>query len=133
LRSLDKAVDLIQNKNGIQIDKAKLREVRDRLLSQEMAKFLLDLQSLRGLTLVEGDWTFEKINSSYLFRRSLVDDVTDPPICEIKLEEGSLPPQYREILAEPNSSPIRLSVFGSVITGVSQKSRKLRLGPIAVY
>jgi hypothetical protein len=133
IRSLDEATQLLTGKFNLQIDQKQLRLLRDRLLSQEMQRLLTELHQLRGMILVEGDWSIDIQPESYVFRRPFVENVTNPPLCEIKLRKNDISTQYKDIIEGLKGSPMRLSILGNVITGISGDSRIVLLNPIAVF
>jgi hypothetical protein len=109
------------------------KNVRSRLLSEEVKKMTKELEGLRDHILVEGDWSFEEQEQAYIFKRPFIDKVKKSPFCEVKVAKTDIHPQYKEVFHQPNNNPIRLAVFGKVISGVSSQSQIVRLLPIAIY
>lgn len=133
IKELDQATQMLATKYNLVVDQNQLRPLRDRLLGQEMQRLVTELHDIRGLVMIEGDWAVEIQPDAYLFTRPFVENVTEPPMCETKIKKNELSSQYRDIIEGLKGSRMRLSVFGNVITGLSNGSRTVRLNPIAVF
>ena len=133
LKNLDQATHLLTSRYGIVINDKKLRSLRDGLLSEEIASLYKRLGSLKGIILVEGDWVVQSVGDGYRLRSPFVENVTNPAVCEIKLHRDEVPTRTRDILDSLNGKPIRLSLLGNVVVGLSESSRTIQLTPIAAY
>jgi len=133
LKNLDQATHLLTSRYGIVINDRKLRSLRDSLLSEEIASLEKRLASLKGIILVEGDWVVQSVGDGYRLRSPFVENVTNPAICEVKLHRDEVPTRTRDILDSLNGKPIRLSLLGNVVVGLSESSRSMQLTPIAAY
>ncbi len=133
LKNLDQATHLLTSRYGIVINDKKLRSLRDSLLSEEIASLEKRLASLKGIVLVEGDWVVQSLGDGYRLRSPFVENVTHPAICEVKLHRDEVPTRTRDILDSLSGKPIRLSMLGNVVVGLSESSRSIQLTPIAAY
>ena len=133
LKNLNQATHLLTSRYGIVIKDEKLRSLRASLLGEEIASLEKTLASLKGIVLVEGDWVVQSIADGYRLRSPFVENVTNPAVCEVKLHRDSVPMRTRDILDTLNGKPIRLSMLGSVVVGLSESSRSVQLTPIAAY
>jgi hypothetical protein len=133
LKNLDQATHLLTSRYGIVINDKKLRSLRDSLLSEEIAFLEKRLASLKGIVLVEGDWVVQSVGDGYKLRSPFVENVTNPAMCEVKLHRDGVPTRTRDILDSLNGKPIRLSMLGNVVVGLSESSRSIQLTPIAAY
>jgi hypothetical protein len=133
LKNLDQATHLLTSRYGIVINDKRLRSLRDSLLGEEIASLEKRLASLKGIVLVEGDWVVQTISDGYRLRSPFVENVTNPAICEVKLHRDTVPTRTRDILDSMNGKPIRVSILGNVVVGLSESSRSVQLTPIAAY
>lgn len=133
LKNIDQATQLLASKYGIVVNQEKLREARDRVFADQLAILNKRLTNLRGLVLVEGDWSVQVETDSYRLKRAFAENVTNPAFCEVKLRKDSVSPRGRDILESFGGKPLRLSVFGNVLVGISESSRSVQLTPIALY
>jgi hypothetical protein len=133
LRKVDDATRLLTERYGFVIDKQKLKILRSRLLAGELRRLEEDLHGLRGLVLVEGDWSVELRADTYWFRRPFVENVTNAPVCEVKVRRDSLSPRSRDRIDGLAGRPMTLAVFGDVLAGGSGLSRTMLVTPIAVF
>ena len=81
---------------GLVVDNGQLTKVRDQLLSQEILKLKTELKQLRGLVLIQGDWSVETQQDTYVFRRAFIENVTEPLNCELKLKKADISSENRE-------------------------------------
>jgi len=132
LKNLDQATLLLTG-YGVVINGKKLRSLRDSLLSEEIASLYKRLESVKGIVLVEGDWVVQSVADGYKLRSPFVENVTNPVMCEVKLHREMVPTRTRDILDSLNGKPIRLSILGNVVVGLSESSRSVQLTPIAAY
>ena len=133
LKNLDQATHLLTSRYGIVINDRKLRSLRDSLLSEEIATLEKRLASLKGIILVEGDWVVQSVGDGYRLRSPFVENVTNPAICEVKLHRDEVPTRARDVLDSMNGKPIRMSMLGNVVVGLSESSRTVQVTPIAAY
>lgn len=133
IKKLDDAVSLLGTQYGLAVDNSQLTKVRDQLLSQEIFKLKTELRQLRGLVLIQGDWSVETQQDTYLFKRAFIENVTEPLNCELKVKKTDISPENREIIEDLKDKKIRASVFGNVIVGISDATRTLTVNPIAVF
>lgn len=133
LKKLDEATEIFTVKYDLSVDKNKLTMLRDRILSEELYRLEQRLQQIRGLIMIEGDWSVEANQELYIFKRPFMDNVTNPPICEVKLPKNSISSQERSTIEGANTKRIRLTVFGNVLTGMTHDSKTVFLTPIAVF
>jgi hypothetical protein len=133
IKKLDDAVSLLGTQYGLVVDKSQLTKVRDQLLSQEILKLKTELKQLRGLVLIEGDWSVETQQDSYVFMRAFIENVTEPLNCELKLKKTDISPENREIIEDLKDKRIRASVFGNVIVGISDQTKTVTVNPMAVF
>jgi hypothetical protein len=133
LKNLDQATHLLTSRYGIVINDKKLRSLRDSLLSEEIGSLEKKLGSLKGMILVEGDWVVQTVSDGYRLRSPFVENVTNPAICEVKLHRDEVPTRTRDILDSLNGKPIRMSMLGNVVVGLSESSRTIQVTPIAAY
>ncbi len=127
LKNLDQATHLLTSRYGIVINDKKLRSLRDSLLSEEIASLEKRLASLKGIVLVEGDWVVQSLGDGYRLRSPFVENVTNPAICEVKLHKDAVPSRTRDILDSLNGKPVRMSMLGNVVVGLSESSRSIQL------
>jgi hypothetical protein len=133
IKKLDDAVTLLGTQYGLVVDNGQLTKVRDQLLSQEILKLKTELKQLRGLVLIQGDWSVETQQDTYLFKRAFIENVTEPMNCELKLKKSDISPENREIIEDLKDKKIRASVFGNVIVGISDQTRTVTVNPMAVF
>jgi hypothetical protein len=127
------AVQISLTKYGIVVNTEKLRSLRDKLFAEELANLEKRLQALRGLALIEGDWSVEIGGDSYRLRRPFAENVSRPATCEVRLRKSSIVARQKDILESLGGKPIRLSILGNVAVGISDASRSVQLIPIAIY
>ena len=132
-KKLDEATSLITLKYDLLIDKEKLRMLRDQLLAEERQKLEERLQQLRGLVLIEGDWTVEANQDAYIFRQPFMENVTNPPVCDVKLLRNLVSLQDRDVIEGLSTKRMRISIFGNVLAGKTQESQTVFLTPIALF
>ena len=133
ISNLNNAVRLLGTQYGLVINNDQLTRVRDQLLSQEILKLKAELKQLRGLVLVEGDWSVETQQDAYIFRRSFIENVSESLNCELKLKKSDISPENRAIIEDLKTKKIRASVFGNVIVGISDETRTVTVNPMAVF
>ena len=132
LQKLEDATALL-SKYGVVADAKKLRSVRDRLLSEEVQRLDDELSVLHGLVLVEADWTVETTSDSYIFRAPVVEHISKPLYFETRIRNAGLTAKTRDVIETLKTRPIRLSVFGNVISGASPDDRSVHIAPIAAF
>jgi hypothetical protein len=133
LKNLDQATGLLTSKYGIVVNQEKLKVLRGRLLAAVLANLDERLRSLRGLVLVEGDWTVEIHPDAYLLKRAFLANVSHPALCEVKLRRESISANQQDIIQNLSGKEMRLAVFGNVLAGISDNSRAVLLNPVAVF
>jgi hypothetical protein len=132
LRKLEDATILL-SKYGVLADPKKLRDVRDRLLAEEMGRLEKELQILHGLVLAEGDWTVEATPEGYRLRTAVVDQISNPLYFSVFLRKQDISQKNQDTVQTLEGRPLRLSTFGNVAAGVSEKVRDVHITPIAVF
>lgn len=132
LRNLEEASSLFA-KYELLPDPLRLKALRDRLLADQLRSLSDELTILRGLVLVEGDWSLSDSGDRYSFRKPFIENVSDPPFCEIHIRKALVSTKNQDLIGNLSGSTMRLSVFGNVSAGLSQKSRTIQLNPIAVF
>jgi hypothetical protein len=133
IKKLDDAIEVLRSEYHLSVDAKQLTVVRDQLLAEEIQRLVNELKQLHGLVLVEGDWSVESQPDSYILKRAFVENVTDSPTCETRIEKSAVSSQNKEIIESLKGERMRLSVFGSVITGMSTNSKSVRINPIAIF
>lgn len=133
LNKLDDAINLLSQKYDLSTEPQKLHAVRDRLLEGELRVVENQLRDLRGLTFVEGEWSVEIQPNDYFFRRAFVEKVSSSPTCEVRLNKTAINPKHKDVIENAKDKTLRLSVFGTVLVGLSQSSKTVSLNPIAVF
>jgi hypothetical protein len=133
IKKLDAAVILLSTQYGLVVDTGQLTKVRDQLLSQEILKLKIELKQLRGLVLIQGDWSVEAQQDAYIFKRAFVENVSDPLVCELKVKKTDISPENRVVIEDLKGKKIRASVFGNVIVGISEETRTVTVNPMAVF
>jgi len=133
LKVLDDATQLLTQKYDLVIDRRKLTLLRDRFLVNEKANLEDQLRVLHGLVIVQGDWLVESKPNTFLLREPFMEDVINPPLCEVTLKKDMVPDRSREILEKIGQNRMRLAVFGNVLVGTSPHSNTVLLSPIAVF
>ena len=132
VEELDNAIEIIRRKHSISVDAKQLMAVRDRLLSQRIDGLVKELTNLKGLALVDGRWKVEKQTDAFILRRPFIDNVTDPPVCEIKIRKSELSESNLETIDRSAGDLIQLRVFGNVPTGMGT-ARVVHLNPVAIF
>jgi hypothetical protein len=133
LGRLDEATQLLSQRYGIGTDTEKLKIARDRLLAEELRFVENQLRDLRGLTLVEGEWSVESQPDAFILRHSFVENVSTSPVCEIKLPKKGVNTQYKDVLETTGNKTFRLTAFGNVLIGLTENSRTISLNPTAIF
>jgi len=133
---LDGAIQLIEN-YGLSVNPEKLERIRSRLLSKEIQNMESGLRTIQGEVLVVGNWLIESQDDFYVFRKSFIERVSDSPFCEFKLYKAAIIPESKSIISDAaisgKNNEIKLGIFGSVTSSLSDQSTKVSLDPIAVY
>jgi hypothetical protein len=130
---LDQAINVLNTKYNISVDSKQVLSVRDRLLSQQMERLGNQLRDLKGLALVDGNWIVEKQADAFIFRRAFIENVTEPPICEIRIRKSELSESNRETIERLDGQPISLRIFGNALAGMTEASKVVHLNPIAIF
>lgn len=133
IKKLDEATQLLTLKYDVLLDKEKLRMLRDRLLTEERYRLEQLLEGLHGLTIIEGDWIVETRPDAYVLKRPFIENVTAPPLCEVKILKGAITTQDRSIIEGLATKRMRLTIFGNVLAGMSNDSKTVFLTPIAIF
>ncbi|RCJ39572.1 hypothetical protein A6770_38755 [Nostoc minutum NIES-26] len=131
---LNNAVQVLNNKHKLTLDQNQIKSIREKLMSQELGQFKVDLGNLSGNILVKGGWTIEDQAQSqnYLLKHVLVEGIGNSPICAVNLPKTNVQTQYKDEIkiSTSNRKPIKLSVFGTVITN---DSSTIWINPIAIF
>ena len=132
LQKLEDATSLL-SRYGVLADPAKLRAVRDRILSEEVQRLDNELSTLHGLVLVEGDWLITRTPTGYRLTAPVVEQISNPPSFEFRLNDGDLQSKTKDVIESQKARPIRLTAFGNVIAGATGLDHNVQFVPIAVF
>src|ERR1035437_1708135 len=132
LQKLEDATGLL-SRYGVIADRNRLRGVRDRLQSEEMSRLATELRTLHGLILAEGDWTVDATPEGLGLRTPMGEPVSNPLFFSVLLRKQDISPRSLDAVQVLKGRPLRLSVFGNVAAGVSDRVREVNISPVAIF